>query len=231
MSDGDMALPWTLPPHSSTNLLVRYELKAAEITQRTESIGSRARAVAMAVADASARAKHAAAAWGQLRAELQMLPQSVGLVHELAASVTAACAQIYALEHRLHDAALACAEQDEGRWRKRQLEALDLEQRQREAERQERAAQAADAAAAVQRAREREREQIFQAQFEREREYLCQHGELETLALRRREAERQPQPPAAGPFALEDPPGSLADVTPCAGEVAELDDFYGDDDG
>ena len=124
---------------SATALLRRYEASWADIAQRNTSVCSRSREIAGDVAKANARAGEASAAWGQFRAELQALPQFALQMRELASSVADACARIDALEHRLHDAALARAEQDEGRWRQGQVEALSCEQQQQEVEQRERA--------------------------------------------------------------------------------------------
>ena len=196
---------------SATALLRRYEASWADIAQRNTSVCSRSREIAGDVAKANARAGEASAAWGQFRAELQALPQFALQMRELASSVADACARIDALEHRLHDAALARAEQDEGRWRQGQVELVAAE------------AEAAELARAL------EREQIFQAQFEAQREYLRQHGELGTLAFRRPALAQQVDATIAV-VAAATAQATLADVAPCAGDVAELDDFYGSGD-
>ena len=230
VSESVMAALQEAVPHSSASaLLRRYEASWAEIAQRNTSVCSRAREFAGDVARANARAGEASAAWGQLRAELQALPQCALELRELASSVAGACARIDALEHRLHDAALARAEQDEGRWRQGQLEALSCEQQQLEDEQRERARLVAAEAEAAELARALEREQIFQAQFEAQREYLRQHGELGTLALRRPALAQQVDATIAV-VAAATAQATLADVAPCAGDVAELDDFYGSGD-
>lgn len=207
-----------MPIERSAALLTRYEASWAEIAQTNVNICGKARETSAVLTDAASQCEQAATSWAQLRAELQRLPQSVSLMQDVVRSVTAACAQIDALEHRLRDASIARAEQLEGKWRQQQIAEAEAEHRRREEERRMQAKRAEAAALEVQRELEREREQIFQAQFEAQRNYLREHGELETLALRR------PEAVAPGSATV-----SLADVAPCAGDDEELDDFYADD--
>ena len=106
------ATPTAAVPQSSARALHRYEDTWAVLAQRNMDICGRAREAAGAVINASTRVGEVSAAWGQLRTELQGLPQCASQLRALASSVASACARIDVLEHRLHDAALARAELD-----------------------------------------------------------------------------------------------------------------------
>ena len=208
-----------LPYEESAARLMRYENSWAEIAKGNSAICSCAREVAAAVQEASQRCELANSGWQQLHAELQSLPQTAAMIHDMAHNVTAACARMDALEHRLRDAMLAKAEQEEAKRRQALILEVHEQQEKREANLYEQAQTAARVAEMARCQLERERERVFQEQFEAQRRYLVEHGNLEKVIVR------------ASPSAPESVMAqcSLAEVAPCVGDTAELDQFYDDE--
>lgn len=205
---------------SAALLLAHYEGLWSDVATRNARVCERALQVSADAAAASERAERAAGDWAKLQHELNALPQSVALVHELGRRVTAACGRLEALELRLTDARLANVEVQEVHWRHAQVLDAEAAHQRRQAEREEQVLKAQRQVDAEQEAIALDRQRAFQAQFEAERDYMLQHGELHTFAPVRAAA----APAATQPSAT---PHTIAEFD--AGGSETLDDFYADD--
>lgn len=153
------------------------EAQWSTIAENNKTILDSAPSVARASTEAAARCEQTAAGWRALTHELKVLPT---IVHKLSLDVSAACAQCEALEARLLEATIACAELREARWRANRLrEAEEAEaaaerakaeaQRRAEAEERRRAEEARRAEAKRLAKEEEARIQKLQAEFEAQR--------------------------------------------------------------
>lgn len=194
--------------------LERYDGTWREIRERNVSLCARGAEVRVAVKQASNCCEQAASGWRRLQAELVAMPSTIQLMEDTTGQVTAASAQIDALEQRLTALTAVRERRAEARWRQQKL----LEAEQHEARRRDEVEhlqqQMARQTLNRQQQAQAERRQIFDRQFEEQKQYVLQHGVDASQPV--------PVPLGVAPRTLADVrPGKLVDD-------AELDAFYDD---